>query len=81
MLVTVLNFSATLSGLIAAGRWYQATTISPPAHLSLGESLVDAEPIVSFVREIAFLNRRAASWTAVAALLEGLAALAPLVGL
>ena len=33
-------------------------------------------PLVAFIKEIARFNRRAASWTAFAALLEGLATIA-----
>jgi hypothetical protein len=77
MPVTLLNFAAALAGLIAAWRWYQSTTIKPPTELSLGgQAFVDTAPLVAFVKEIGWLNRRAASWTAVAALLEGLATLA-----
>jgi hypothetical protein len=77
MLVTLLNFAAALAGLIAAWRWYQSTTIKPPTELSLGgQASVDTGPLVAFVKEIGWLNRRAASWTAAAALLEGLATLA-----
>ena len=77
MLVTTLNVSGALAGLISARRWYQATTIRPPVQLSIGSpTSVDAGPIVAFVHEIGRLNRRAASWTAIAALLEGLATIA-----
>jgi hypothetical protein len=76
MLITVLNFAAALAGLIAAWRWFQTTQVKPPTELGVDGQAVDAEPLVAFVREIGWLNRRAASWTAVAALLEGLATLA-----
>ena len=77
MVVTVLNFAAALAGLVAALRWYQSTTIKPPTELSFGDATtVDTGPLVAFVKEIAWLNRRAASWTAFAALLEGLATMA-----
>ncbi len=72
--MTVLNFAAALAGLISAWRWFQTTTIKPPTELSFGGlTTVDAAPLVAFVREIGQLNRLAASWTGVAALLEGLA--------
>jgi hypothetical protein len=74
MPVPAMNFVAALAGLIAAWRWYQTTTVRPPAELPYsGSSAIDAAPLVSFIREVARLNRRAASWTAFAALLEGLA--------
>jgi len=73
MLVTVLNFAAAHAGLIAAWRWRQATRIALPSELALNKETVDTRPLVAFVREIGWLNRRAASWTALAALLEGLA--------
>jgi hypothetical protein len=76
MLVTVLNFAAALAGLIAAWRWFQSTLIKPPVELGLAGQGVDTGPLVAFVREIGWLNRRAASRTAVAALLEGLATIA-----
>jgi hypothetical protein len=37
---------------------------------------LDTGPLVAFIKEIAQLNKRAASWTAFAALLEGLATIA-----
>lgn len=71
MLVTVLNFAAALAGLIAAWRWFQTTTIKPPSELSFGgPTTVDTGPLVAFMEGIARLNRRAASWTAFAALLD-----------
>jgi hypothetical protein len=71
---TVLNFASALAGLIAAWRWYQTTTIRPPTELPYGSpTTIDTGPLVAFIKEIARLNRRAASWTAFAALLEGLA--------
>jgi hypothetical protein len=74
MLMTALNFAAALAGLIAAWRWYQSTMIRPPTELPYGgPTTIDTGPLVAFVNEIARLNRRAASWTAFAALLEGLA--------
>ena len=76
MSVTVLNSTAAFAGLIAALRWYQATTINPPTELGLGGQIVDMGPLVAFVQQIGWLNRRAASWTAIAVLLEGLAAFA-----
>ncbi|HEY1536708.1 MAG TPA: hypothetical protein VGF76_21955, partial [Polyangiaceae bacterium] len=77
VLDTTLNFAAALAGLIAAWRWYQTTTIRPPTELPYGgPTTVDAGPLVAFIKEIARLNRRAASWTAFAALLEGLATIA-----
>jgi hypothetical protein len=41
-----------------------------------GPATIDTGPLVAFIKEIARLNRRAASWTAFAALLEGLATIA-----
>jgi hypothetical protein len=41
-----------------------------------GPTTIDTGPLVAFIKEIARLNRRAASWTAFAALLEGLATIA-----
>jgi hypothetical protein len=77
MLVTALNFAATLAALIAAWRWYQTTTIRPPSELRYsGPTTIDTGPLVAFIKDIARLNRRAASWTAFAALLEGLATIA-----
>jgi hypothetical protein len=77
MLGTALNFAAALAGLIAAWRWYQTTTIRPPTELPYGgPTTIDTGPLVAFIKEIARLNRRAASWTAFAALLEGLATIA-----
>jgi hypothetical protein len=74
MLDTTLNFAAALAGLIAAWRWYQTTTIRPPTELPYGgPTTIDTGPLVAFIKEIARLNSRAASWTAFAALLEGLA--------
>jgi hypothetical protein len=74
MLGTMLNFAAALAGLIAAWRWYQTTTIRPLTQLPYGgPTTIDTGPLVAFIKEIAWLNRRAASWTAFAALLEGLA--------
>jgi hypothetical protein len=74
MLGTVLNFASALAGLIAAWRWYQTTTIRPPSELPYeGSTTIDTGPLVAFIKEIARLNRRAASWTAFAALMEGLA--------
>ena len=74
MPVPAMNFAAALAGLIAAWRWYQTTTIRPPTELPYGGSAaIDTAPLVTFIGEIARLNRRAASWTAFAALLEGLA--------
>jgi hypothetical protein len=74
MLGTTLNFAAALAGLIAAWRWYQTTTIRPPTQLPYGgPTTIDTGPLVAFIKEIAWLNRRAASSTAFAALLEGLA--------
>ncbi len=82
MLVTVLNFAAALAGLIAAWRWFQTTTIKPPTELSFGgPTTVDTGPLVAFVKEIGRLNRRAASWTAAAALLEGFATIAHYYGI
>jgi hypothetical protein len=66
-----LNFAAALAGLIAAWRWYQPTMIKPPTELGLGGQTVDTGPLVAFVKEIGWLNRRAASWTAIAASLKG----------
>ena len=72
MLGTTLNFAAALAGLIAAWRWYQTTMIRPPTELPYGRpTTIDTGPLVAFIKEIARLNRRAASWTAFAALLEG----------
>jgi hypothetical protein len=72
MLDTTLNFAAALAGLIAAWRWYQTTTIRPPTELPYGSAtIIDRGPLVAFIKEIARLNRRAASWTPFAALLEG----------
>jgi hypothetical protein len=69
MLDTTLNFAAALAGLIAAWRWYQTTTIRPPTELPYGgPTTIDTGPLVAFIGEIARLNRRAASWTAFAAL-------------
>lgn len=77
ILGTSLNFAAAVAGLIAAWRWYQTTTIRPPTELPYGgPTTIDTRPLVSFIKEIARLNRRAASWTAFAALLEGLATIA-----
>ena len=77
MLGTTLNFAAALAGLIAAWRWYQTTTIRPPTELPYGSpTTIDTGPLVAFIKEIARLNRRAASWTAFAALLEGVATIA-----
>ena len=77
ILGTALNFAAALAGLIAAWRWYQTTTIRPPTELPYGgPTTIDTGPLVAFIKEIARLNRRAASWTAFAALLEGLATIA-----
>jgi hypothetical protein len=77
MVGTTLNFAAALAGLIAAWRWYQTTTIRPPTELPYGgPTAIDTGPLVAFIGEIARLNRRAASWTAFAALLEGLATIA-----
>jgi hypothetical protein len=68
MLDTTLNFAAALAGLIAAWRWYQTTTIRPLTELPYGgPRTIDAGPLVAFIKEIARLNRRAASWTAFAA--------------
>jgi hypothetical protein len=67
MLDTTLNFAAALAGLIAAWRWYQTTTIRPLTELPYGGPTIDAGPLVAFIKEIARLNRRAASWTAFAA--------------
>ena len=67
MLGTVLNFAATLAVLIAALRWYQTTTIRPPTELPYGgPTTIDTGPLVAFIKAIARLNRRAASWTAFA---------------
>ena len=64
MLGTTLNFAAALAGLIAAWRWYQTTTIRPPTELPYGTAkTIDTGPLVAFIKEIARLNRRAASWT------------------
>ena len=77
MQVTALNFAAALAGLIAAWRWYQSTMIRPPTELPYsGPTTIDTGPLVGFVKDIARLNRRAASWTAFAALLEGLGTIA-----
>ena len=77
MFGTVLNFASALARLIAAWRWYQTTTIRPPTELPYGGSpTIDTGPLVAYIREIARLNKRAASWTAFAALLEGLATIA-----
>ena len=77
MLGTTLNFAAALAGLIAAWRWYQTTTIRPPTELPYGRpTTIDTGPLVAFIKEIARLNRRAVSWTAFAALLEGVATIA-----
>jgi hypothetical protein len=74
MLGTTLNFAAALAELIAAWRWYQTTTIRRPTQLPYGgPTTIDTGPLVAFIKEIAWLNRRAASWTAFAALLEALA--------
>jgi hypothetical protein len=74
---TSLNFAAALAGLIAAWHWYQTTTIRPPTELPYGgPTTIDTGPFVAFIKEIARLNRRAASWTAFVALLEGLATMA-----
>ena len=77
MLDTTLNFAAALAGLIAAWREHQTTTIRPPTELPYGGlTTIDTGPLAAFIKEIARLNRRAASWTAFAALLEGLATIA-----
>jgi hypothetical protein len=77
MLDTTLKFAPALAGLIAAWRWYQTTTIRPPTELPYGGPRTsDPGPLVAFIGEIARLNRRTASWTAFAALLEGLATIA-----
>jgi hypothetical protein len=77
MIGTALNFAAAPAGLIAALRWYQTTTIRPPTELPYGgPTTIDTGPLVAFIKEIARLNRRAASWTAFAALLEGVATIA-----
>jgi hypothetical protein len=76
MLGTTLNFAAALAGLIAAWRWYQTTTIRPTELPYGGPTTTGTGPLVAFIGEIARLNRRAASWTAFAALLEGLATIA-----
>jgi hypothetical protein len=47
----------------------QTTTIRPPTELPYGSpTTIDTGPLVAFIKEIARLNRRAASWTAFAAL-------------
>jgi hypothetical protein len=57
MLGTVLNFAATLAGLIAAWRWYQTTTIRPPTELPYGgPTTIDTGPLVAFIKDIARLN-------------------------
>ncbi len=77
MLGTTLNFAAALAGLIAAWRWRPTTTIRPPTELPYGSpTTIDTGPLVAFIKEIARLNRRAASWTAFAALSEGVATIA-----
>ena len=77
MLGTTLNFASALAGLIATWCWYQTTTIRPPTKLPYGSpTTIDAGPLVAFIKEIARLNRRAASWTAFAALLEDVATIA-----
>ena len=77
MLGTTLNFADAEEGLIAAWRRYQTTTIRPPTELRYGSpTTIDTGPLVAFIKEIARLNRRAASWTAFAALLEGVATIA-----
>ena len=49
----------------------------PTAELHYGgPTTIGTEPLVAFIKEIQRLNRRAASWTAFAALLEGLATIA-----
>ena len=74
---TALNFAAALAGLIAAWRWYQTTTLRPTTELPYdGPPTIDTGPLVAFIKEIARLSRRAASWIAFAALLEGLATIA-----
>jgi hypothetical protein len=63
--------------LVNTLRWYQTTTIRPPTELPYsGSTTIDTGPLVAFIKEIARLSRRAASWTAFAALLEGLATIA-----
>ena len=77
MLGTVLNFASALAGLIAAWRWYQTTTIRPPTELPYGSpTTIGTEPLVAFIKDVTRLNRRAASSTASAALLEGLGTIA-----
>jgi hypothetical protein len=77
MLRTSLNFTTALAGINAVWRWYQTTTIRPPIELSYGgPTTIETGPLVAFIKEIARLKRRAASWTAFAALLEGLATIA-----
>ena len=62
MLGTTLNFAAALAGSIAAWRWYQTTTIRPPTELPYGSATtIDTGPLLAFIKEIARLNRRAAS--------------------
>ena len=75
MLGTVLNFVSALAGPIVA--WYQTTTIRPPTELPYGSpTTIGTGPLVAFIKDVARLNRRAASSTAFAALLEGLATIA-----
>jgi hypothetical protein len=81
MLATSLNFAAAVSGLGAAWFWWKSATIKAPTELRGsvaygGPAIVNTEPLVRFTREAARLNKIAASWTAVAAFLSGLATIA-----
>ena len=76
--VTVLNIVGAIAGLLAAWFWFQSARLKPPSELRVstgwgGSGTADTAPLVSFAKESARLNKIAAGWTALAALLMGVA--------
>lgn len=74
----VLNIAGALAGLLAAGYWFQSAGLKPPTELKGasgfgGPVTVNTGPLVDFAQKSARLNKIAASWTALAAFLLGIA--------
>ena len=88
--VIVLNWLSAISALIAAYLWYRASTVTvppltapatggwQPAQIIVTSKGVDQDPFLTAARS-SKLNARAAMAAAIAALLQGVSTLLPLV--
>ena len=77
----ILNLLTAIAGAVAARYWYRSSKVPYPDNLHSitplgGPGIVIIEPLLKAVREGGRLNKIAASWSAVAAFLVALSALA-----